>query len=198
MQPFIDETGKRYGRLSVLERAPRKDRGARWKCQCDCGKFTEVDGSMLRNGNTRSCGCLHVDSLRGQPPRYSIAPGEAAFKYLYLNYKGRAIRKHLDWKLDKSRFLELTKANCHYCGSEPSQVIDRPNNNGTYVYNGIDRLNNSDGYISGNVVPCCGICNKMKGILDAAEFADHIAKITTHQYLVHNEHFIFPADVTNG
>lgn len=29
----------------------------RWKCKCDCGNITYVDGTMLRSGNTKSCGC---------------------------------------------------------------------------------------------------------------------------------------------
>lgn len=59
---FVDETGKRYGRLVVLEidNNPRevKDRHIYWKCQCDCGKIISVNGRNLRSGNTKSCGCL--------------------------------------------------------------------------------------------------------------------------------------------
>ena len=28
------------------------------KCQCECGKVTEIDGEKLRRGHTNSCGCL--------------------------------------------------------------------------------------------------------------------------------------------
>ena len=55
----IDETGKRYGNLIVIEPVGKKD-GTHifWKCKCDCGNIVEVNGSYLRNGATRSCGCL--------------------------------------------------------------------------------------------------------------------------------------------
>ena len=45
----IDETGKVYGYLTVLERAGSKDNRAMWLCQCKCGKKVEVAGKLLRN-----------------------------------------------------------------------------------------------------------------------------------------------------
>ena len=59
----IDLTGQQFGRLTALERAEKpegiKSRNAYWLCQCDCGNTAIVDGSHLRSGNTKSCGCLH-------------------------------------------------------------------------------------------------------------------------------------------
>lgn len=59
-----DLIGQKFGKLTVIERVPNKNGGvARWKCQCECGKFTEVDGSKLRQGDTLSCGCLVKDKI---------------------------------------------------------------------------------------------------------------------------------------
>lgn len=59
---FIDMTGRKYGRLLVLERAGTSgqdgQRRTMWLCQCDCGNTTVVIGANLRAGMTRSCGCL--------------------------------------------------------------------------------------------------------------------------------------------
>lgn len=58
-----DETGNKYDRLTVIERGPNTSNGtARWRCKCDCGNEVLVIGSSLRNGQTRSCGCLHKES----------------------------------------------------------------------------------------------------------------------------------------
>lgn len=58
---MIDETGNRYGRLTVLERAGSTTQGAAaWLCQCGCGEQVIVSGSHLRVGATKSCGCLRV------------------------------------------------------------------------------------------------------------------------------------------
>jgi hypothetical protein len=59
MGAFIDLTGQRFGRLVVRERAGANTSGkSRWRCQCDCGTLTLATTPVLRNGETRSCGCL--------------------------------------------------------------------------------------------------------------------------------------------
>lgn len=66
MGKFIDLTGLRFGRLTVVERVENRITSAdgklsQWKCVCDCGKQTIVTGISLRSGNTQSCGCLRYD-----------------------------------------------------------------------------------------------------------------------------------------
>ena len=56
---IIDEKGKRYGHVVVLEITDKRDKcngSVIWKCKCDCGRIFYPRGSNLRNGNTRSCG----------------------------------------------------------------------------------------------------------------------------------------------
>ena len=55
-----DMTGRRFGRLVVIGESNRrnKSRGVYWNCKCDCGQNKEIDGSSLRRGVTKSCGCL--------------------------------------------------------------------------------------------------------------------------------------------
>lgn len=55
----IDEIGHRYGRLVVIEKVCSQNNCTKWKCQCDCGNFTEVLGTDLRAGKVYSCGCLN-------------------------------------------------------------------------------------------------------------------------------------------
>lgn len=60
MPPLIDITGQRFGRLTVIERAPKEGKTrTRWKCICDCGNITFSDSYQLRKGITQSCGCYH-------------------------------------------------------------------------------------------------------------------------------------------
>lgn len=52
--------GKKFGRLSVLERVGTDKQGCiLYKCQCDCVNKTivVVRGANLRNGHSKSCGC---------------------------------------------------------------------------------------------------------------------------------------------
>ncbi len=57
---FIEETGNKYGRLTVISRAEENNSqgGAQWLCKCDCGSLHIVSGSDLRKGHTQSCGCI--------------------------------------------------------------------------------------------------------------------------------------------
>ena len=57
---FIDETGKRYGKLTVKKLAYFKNNKAYWECECDCGNTKEVMGKLLRNKHVQSCGCLTI------------------------------------------------------------------------------------------------------------------------------------------
>ena len=61
-----DLTGKRFGRLTVLEKTDKRtnDRHVIWKCQCDCGKIAFVSSHSLADGKTVSCGCF-LKEMRG-------------------------------------------------------------------------------------------------------------------------------------
>lgn len=63
MPKKIDLTGKRFGKLVVLNENPiRKNQKIQWDCICDCGNLTTVKGQCLKNGETKSCGCLNTES----------------------------------------------------------------------------------------------------------------------------------------
>lgn len=54
---FFDLRNQRFGRLTAVERLETV-KGKQWLCRCDCGSTIHVRASALRNGNTKSCGCL--------------------------------------------------------------------------------------------------------------------------------------------
>lgn len=67
---ITDLVGMKFGRLVVLSRAEygvsesNGKRYSRWNCVCDCGNFVTVRQHSLIQGNTKSCGCLSLDSRR--------------------------------------------------------------------------------------------------------------------------------------
>lgn len=68
MGKFQDLTGKKFGRLTVIERAEsrRKPCGSviiMWLCECDCEKKNRaiVAGAELKSGDTKSCGCYRKE-----------------------------------------------------------------------------------------------------------------------------------------
>ena len=57
----VDITNKRFERLLVIREMGRRHSYVQWECKCDCGNLVLVTGKALRNGNTKSCGCLRKD-----------------------------------------------------------------------------------------------------------------------------------------
>lgn len=67
MPKFIDLTGHKFGRLTVLHRVPEKTKGVtRWACICDCGTPKEANGHNMKNGYIRSCGCLLTEHIENR------------------------------------------------------------------------------------------------------------------------------------
>ena len=65
----IDLTGHKFGRLTVLDfYGSDKRRESIWRCQCECGNITNVLGSNLRKGYTKSCGCLQKEKAGKNTP----------------------------------------------------------------------------------------------------------------------------------
>jgi hypothetical protein len=64
MPRFIDRTGQKFERLTVIERAgTSKSKKVLWRCMCDCGTETVVDTCSLVTKNTTSCGCLLKEKI---------------------------------------------------------------------------------------------------------------------------------------
>ena len=91
----------------------------------------------------------------------------------YSTYKNSAKRRGHDFQLSMEEFSTFQDEPCYYCGDEiqSSGKI------------GIDRIDNTKGYIIENCVPCCEICNKMKLTLDLNTWLLKINKISRkHPY----------------
>ena len=78
--------------------------------------------------------------------------------YSFSTYKGNAKRQGREFTIDREQFNALVMGNCVYSGHPPNPV------------NGIDRVNNALGYVPGNVVTCCHICNVAKSTLPSDAF----------------------------
>ena len=61
---FCNLTGRRFGKLVVLEFSGRAKTIILWKCKCDCGESSTVRANALTSGRTRSCGCGEKDNLK--------------------------------------------------------------------------------------------------------------------------------------
>jgi hypothetical protein len=106
-----------------------------------------------------------------------LPPGEAAFHDLVASYRNGAKARGVGWALTREQVRELMQSDCHYCGAPPSRRRTVKNGDGMFIYNGIDRVDNSEGYTADNVVSCCTTCNFSKGRRSYVEFVQWAARI---------------------
>jgi hypothetical protein len=181
-KPTIDLLGERFFRLTVVKRVvnPHKS-GATWLCKCDCGNDHITTGLNLRRGQVKSCGCLAKENKFRSFTKSALPAGQAAKNYVLSRYKTAAKVRKLVWALDKETFFALIQERCHYCGSTPSQTLPanlrkRATCEG-FQYTGVDRKDNSQGYTSLNVVPCCTECNRLKRELPYTTFIGYLDRV---------------------
>lgn len=59
MPKLIDISGRRFGNAVVeFRHGVDTTNKTTWRCVCDCGQVFVATGANLKNGNTKSCGCL--------------------------------------------------------------------------------------------------------------------------------------------
>jgi hypothetical protein len=190
MRKHTDLTGRIFGRWIVLHsmssqistrgRENRIDYG--YLCRCACGKEKKVWSGNLTSGKSFSCGCAR-DEKRWK------GSGISARNRLLRSYKNNAKSRELTWNLTDSRFFFLTKQDCHYCGSPPRSVQSAWGSSGrvgSYIYNGVDRKDNSQSYFLDNCVPCCFICQRAKMDLPYGEFMKYLSRVKVFQGTVAN------------
>lgn len=92
----------------------------------------------------------------------------------YTTYKYNSAKKKRLFKLTKDEFYDIVIQNCHYCNQVPEKKNSRRYK---IAMNGIDRIDSSKDYTLDNVVPCCLICNLLKGKLPKIDFISHVRRI---------------------
>lgn len=104
MGTFIDLTGQRFGMWVVIKKAGYEKGATRWWCICDCGQRKKINSYKLRNGLTKSCGCLSNH-------------GHTA--------KGRISTTYHSWKHMKERCLNPKNVTYKYHGARGISICDR-------------------------------------------------------------------------
>lgn len=186
MGALRDLTGKRFGRLLVVDRAQSIVRGriyiTKWNVICDCGTKKAIIAASLYRGVTRSCGCLNREtSSKWMKNRHDTGQSlkkDAAFMDLKRDYRVNSRSKGRAISLSDEDFRKLFSGDCYYCGQPPSNV--RQTTGDFIVWNGIDRVNSELNYISENCVSCCTMCNLMKLDKSQNEFIEHCKKVAKH------------------
>lgn len=138
-----DLTGQKFGRLTVIERAPNKGKKTMWRCKCDCGNETVVAGGNLTNGHIVSCGCYNDERRIEAHTKHGMSNKKMYATWLsrrrrcydtrcpaYKNYGGRGITMCDRWRDDFGAFYEDVSKMPHY--GEVGYTLERIDNNGNY------------------------------------------------------------------
>lgn len=152
MPPIKDRTGKRYGRLLVIEQAQDGPPSSRpkWRCLCDCGKIVVRNAASLAlEHQIHSCGCyqreqiIQGNKLRGKikfPNPVSYTATYKCWRRMkerclnpkhdqYSNYGGRGISVCKEWMKFENFLSDM--------GQRPTGMT-------------IERIDNSKGYYKHN------------------------------------------------
>jgi hypothetical protein len=82
MSKRLNLVGQKFNRLEVLALDSVKKGATQWLCKCDCGEIIIVAGFRLKNGHTRSCGCLNKESLSRIATKHGFSSHSAYHTYL--------------------------------------------------------------------------------------------------------------------
>ena len=123
--------GKEFGRLMAIELAPKQ----KIKCRCRCGNTIVVSRSNLKNGHTKSCGCIVLEKMlthgKSDTRIYSVwahmksrcsNPNDSGYK----RYGGRGISVCPEWSSFNKFYRDMKE------GYSDALTIDRIDNNGNY------------------------------------------------------------------
>ena len=173
--------GQIIGRWRVIELATYiPNTGVRWTCVCECGTKKSILGTSLTSGRSQSCGCYATEKKR--KPR--LDKESATIGKLFATYKSQAKQRGLEFHLTKREAAILFFGKCVYCGIQPRQSL----NIKLLAHNGIDRVDNTEGYTTNNCVACCEQCSYAKRNQSLPDFQAWLDRIIEYARSIHELH----------
>jgi DNA-binding transcriptional ArsR family regulator len=168
--------GERFGYVRVIAVAPPQKtyKGhleSRCVVECHCGVQKEVFSYNLRSGNTRTCGCkIHLTNR------------DTPYIRIFHGYLSGARMRGLSMELSLAQVKFIVSLPCFYCGEAPlNNLTGRKHGRSTQKtvlkYNGIDRVDSQQGYMTGNVLPACHMCNRAKSDSAISDFVSWLSRL---------------------
>lgn len=173
--------GKRFGKLEILSLVHRRresDNHYFYKaiCKCDCGKEKEILIYSLVNRRTASCGCDKSRYIKTtganskQFTGYNDITGQ-----MWSHMRGKAKERGIQFDISLEYVWDLYEKQNRKCALSG---VDLSFSNKTKTTTAsLDRIDNSKGYIEGNVQWVHKWINIMRNVLTCEEFIDWCKKV---------------------
>lgn len=138
MTAFIDRTGEKFGKLTVIRRVENAPGGiTRWECLCECGNTTVVRSRNLISGSVKSCGCLTGGKTTHNMSKTRLYQTWSAIKArcyyrgqpAYKSYGARGIKMCDEWRKSFEAFAEWAFSS----GYRDDLTIERIDNDKGYT-----------------------------------------------------------------
>lgn len=142
MPKFIDLTGRHFGYWKVIKRCGNTKGGKpTWLCECKCGTNKIIRGDILKNGGSKSCGCM-TKKLQDEKRVTHGKTGTRLYKIWNQMIQRTTNSKVRDYKYYGGRGITICKD-----WKESFEVFHKWANENGYAENlTIDRIDNSKGY----------------------------------------------------
>lgn len=179
--------GQRKGHLEIIDILPQNKSGRHVQLEvlCHACNKTVLQSSVIF-AKSKSCGCERNKAGVGKTfgaktMPWQLEKGESARRLLVARYKRTAKTRGLEFTLTENEINLFFKAPCNYCDKKETNVCKGlGKSSGDYAYVGLDRVDPHLGYVKGNVVSCCWLCNMMKNTLTKGAFMEHVILIYKH------------------
>lgn len=144
------------------------------RCHANISTIAGAVPQILYSDSSEILFYQEKDAIRKMCPGYSYY----SMSTLYSTYIRMANSRGFSFRLKAKEFFEITQERCFYCGVSPYKNF-RKGKSG-FIFNGVDRIDSTLGYVMGNVVPCCHMCNISKSNLTIQEFSSRIESCFKH------------------
>jgi hypothetical protein len=171
-----DLTGMAFGKLRIIGQTGSVCRHGYkiWRAECACGDTIERPSYRFVHaaGRKTAISCPKC-APRGRP---RLPNNHSHVTYIWNHIRRGAIDRGIIFELTPEQVREIVSQDCTYCG-EPPQLRTIHNLAGSFSWTGVDRIDSDEGYVTGNVAPCCGVCNTAKNDMPLMEFEEWVARV---------------------
>jgi hypothetical protein len=130
------------------------------------GLFRNPKSCFNKTGETPCSRCFLTKVNKG-----FNNPNRKHIDQRYPEYRTNAKKRGIEFKITSEQFAEIVKNKCHYCDGFSKDRNEHSRGNG------IDRKDNTIGYVYENCVPCCATCNFIKNNMGYKDFINYIKQV---------------------